>query len=66
MRKETIYYVESGGNCGLIAAKRIETAKNEFIRDMGLCHLGSYVEVRKATKEDIAWVGGMGGYMPKV
>lgn len=58
-----IYYFNvEGMGCGLGEARDLEAAKQKVQRENG-----TYPEqrVRKATKEDIAWVTSMGGWLPE-
>lgn len=59
-----LYYVETEVGCGIKKAETATKAKKQVIKE-----LGSLIEiqvVREATEEDIAWVTGMGGYVPKL
>jgi hypothetical protein len=58
-----VYYVEGSGVCCLEVARHPRTALNVIKAEFGN-HFGPY-KVRKATQEDIDWVRGMGGSVPK-
>ena len=58
-----IYYIENDYGCGLSAAKDLESARHAALRENGTNH---FRLVRKATKDDIAWVRAMGGYVPEI
>lgn len=63
-RKASIYYYEFyRGYCGLRAGHSLSAVKKELLSQFGSDYEASLV--RLATKEDIAWVTGMGGYLPK-
>ena len=58
-----LYYVEiEGGRCGIREAKNKQQAWADLRRAEGTNHAKG---VRIATKDDIAWVKGMGGYIPE-
>ena len=57
-----IFYFELQQGCGLAVAEDIEQARAELKAEHGWANFKS---VREATKDDIAWVGSMGGYVPK-
>jgi len=56
-----LYYVETDQGCGIRYAKNIQQARKNLLEAEGYNHARG---VRKATKEDINWVRGMGGYIP--
>ena len=62
MDKIELYYVESDYGCGIREAYSLEQAWKNLKEEEGTNHAR---KVRKATKEDIAWVEAMGGYIPK-
>jgi hypothetical protein len=62
-KEKTIYYFECSFGCGLREAKTISQARKEILEEVGTHNIGSGF-VRKARKEDIEWVNGMGGYTP--
>lgn len=60
----TVFYVETSSNwCALIESNNLNDAKKEVLSDIGYFH--GVKLARKATVDDIAWVRGMGGYVPK-
>ena len=57
-----IYYGELySGHCTLFEARNLQQAWSTFAREEGTNNARG---VRKASKEDIEWVRGMGGYVP--
>lgn len=56
-----LYYVSTDRGCGLRAAKDARGAKRSAANDAGVNNVR---EVRLATAKDVAWVSGMGGYVP--
>lgn len=56
-----LYYIETDFGCGIIEAKTKKQAWRNLLRSEGENHAQL---VRLATKEDIAHVKGMGGYVP--
>lgn len=60
-----IYYHSSELGCGLGEARDLRSADAQVRRDLGGYHVAGGYTVRKATKEDIAWVAAMGGYVPE-
>lgn len=59
-----LYYVETGIGCGIRKAKTARGAAKAALSEVGT-HAGVRL-VRLATDKDIAWVQGMGGYVPKL
>lgn len=58
-----IYYVEAyGGNCGLRFAKNIQQAQADALREVGT---DNFKSVTVATKDQIARVKAMGGFVPE-
>lgn len=60
-----IYYHNSELGCGLGEARDLRTAESKVRNEIGSYHASAGFTVRKATKEDIAWVKAMGGYVPE-
>lgn len=57
-----VYAVSAyGGRIGLIAANSLRDAERSAKRDVGL---DNFQSVKLATKDDVAWVRSMGGYVP--
>lgn len=57
------YYVTTGnGTCTVVMASSPENAKRKVLAEVGT--MTGVTSVREATKEDIAWIRGMGGYVP--
>lgn len=56
-----IYYVKTSFGCGLRFGKTRQQVENTVKREAGASH---FEFVRLATKEDIAWVKSMGGWLP--
>lgn len=56
-----LYYVSTDRGCCLRAAKTAAAAKRSVAND---CGINNVREVRLATQRDVAWVRGMGGYVP--
>jgi hypothetical protein len=62
--KEQLYKVTLfGGYCGLIAASSLAEAKKVAMSEQGSSNV-QYVA--PATREDLEWVKGMGGHIPKM
>lgn len=57
-----LYYVENDHGCGIREARNIQQARADLRKAEGTNHAKG---VRRATKDDIAWVEGMGGYIPE-
>lgn len=56
----TLYYIETDFGCGIREAKNIQQARKDMREEAG-----SFLQVvRKATKDEVAWVRGMGGHIP--
>ncbi len=60
-RPMTLYYVEQALGCGLRAAYNLQQATAEARAEIGTAN---FQRCTKATPEQIAWVRGMGGYVP--
>lgn len=58
-----IYYAETGMGCTIVEAFDEQEARSQVLQEVGTYHGVSLV--RKATKEDIAWVHVMGGWVPE-
>ncbi len=56
-----IYHAETDRGVGLRTAENIADAREQFNRE---CGSDNVRRVRVATEEDIAWVKGLGGYVP--
>lgn len=62
MASDTLYAVRTTDDrIGLFDAPNAAKARREALRSHGRDNIRS---VRRATPEDIAWVRGMGGYVP--
>lgn len=57
------FYFESDRGCGIRDYRNHESALKGIAREVGE---GYVTVVREATERDIAWVRGMGGYIPLV
>lgn len=62
--KNKIYNVEFGGFQTLNVAKTLTQAEKDALKEIGT--MNEPISVRLATKEDIAWVKGMGGRIPTI
>ena len=62
-RKMALYYVEQSLGCGLRAAYNLQQATAEARAEIGT---NNFQRCTKATPEQIAWVKGMGGYVPSL
>lgn len=62
--KTKIYYANTGIGCTLLTAVSLPSAKSKAMREVGT--RAGVKEVRLATEQDIAWVRGMGGRVPKI
>ena len=58
----TLYYIETTYGCGIRVAYNIQQARKNALREEGESNV---MDIRKATKEDIGWVGAMGGRVPE-
>lgn len=58
-----LFYIETNRGCGLRRAHRLSSARKMAEREVGISNVR---EVREATERDIAWVRGMGGYVPQI
>lgn len=56
-----LYVIETDYGIGLTETRTVQQAAREGRADVGNSYFRS---ARKATKEDIAWVAAMGGYIP--
>lgn len=56
-----LYYASTNRGCCLTAAKSETAAKRSVAKD---CGINNVREVRLATRRDVEWVRGMGGYVP--
>jgi hypothetical protein len=61
-KKQKLFYVETGIGCSLMLAEDEDHAWTKARQAVGTYN--GVNRVRKATKQDIAWVEGMGGYNP--
>jgi hypothetical protein len=60
-----LFYVETGIGCSIEYGRKGSENK---VRERVLREVGTYngvKRIREATKDDIAWVQAMGGYIPK-
>lgn len=62
-KTERMYYFECDFGCGIRAATSEQTVRSEVLREFG--SMAGNIITRRATKEDIAWVGSMGGHVPE-
>lgn len=59
----TLYYISTGQGCCIRSARDENHAVDMVLAEVGTdCGVES---VREATKQDLAWVLGMGGRVPK-
>lgn len=61
--KEKYYYVETDRGCGIYVGYTLERVRGVALREHGShgFHL-----IRPATAQDLDWVRGMGGYVPRI
>lgn len=57
-----LYYFQSDMGCGIRVATSLRQAESKIRREVGT--YGDARNIRLATERDIAWVRGMGGYVP--
>lgn len=57
-----VYFEAGNGHCGLREFRDMRSANRNLIKEVGT-YIG-ITKIRKATEKDIAWVKGMGGYVP--
>jgi hypothetical protein len=55
-------YFESRKGCGVREARTVESGRKAILREAG--EYDGVQVCREATEADIAWVKGMGGYIP--
>jgi hypothetical protein len=58
-----LVYFECDLGCGIRKFRSIRLAEREITKEVGT--INNLTCVRKATKDDIAWVGSMGGHIPE-
>jgi hypothetical protein len=56
-----LYYVSTDRGCCLRSASTASAAKRSVANDVGINNVR---DVRLATRKDVEWVRGMGGYVP--
>lgn len=59
-----LYYASTGRGACIRVAKDEDDAYEKILREVGTSAGVQYV--REATENDISWVRGMGGYVPKL
>lgn len=59
-----LFYVETGSSCGIKKARTSVEARKKALAEVG--SLNGVKLVRVSTEQDIAWVRGVGGYVPKI
>lgn len=57
-----LFYASTGTGACIREAQDISSARATILREVG--EYDGIKELRKATQADIAWVKGMGGYVP--
>ena len=62
MKEMGLYCVETDYGCAIREAPSLLAAEAKERREEGSAH---FICVRVATEKDIAWVRGMGGYIPE-
>jgi len=60
----SLYYAETGMGCCIREATSFKNAANIILREVGTYN--GIRKIRKASKADIGWVKGMGGYVPEI
>lgn len=58
-----LFHVSTDRGCGIRAAVDEDAMWRMMAREVGTSNVS---EIREATEADIAWVRGMGGYIPKI
>jgi hypothetical protein len=61
MSDNILYYVDTHQGCGIRAAKNIEQAIKECLKESGSYN---YISTRQATHADVDWVKAMSGSVP--
>lgn len=61
MAQNRLYVIETWGGMCIYDARSIRSARKAALEREGYDNLKS---VRRATEADVAWVAGMGGYVP--
>lgn len=59
-----LYYASTGCGACIRLAEDEDDAYEKVLREVGTAN--GVNDVREATEQDIAWVRGMGGYVPKL
>ena len=59
-----LYYFESDLGCGLRKFANLQQARKQIVREVGIANRPE--KIQKATKDQINWVEGMGGKVPKL
>jgi hypothetical protein len=59
----TVFYVETGRGVCLREGRSLESVRASTLREVGT--LSGVSVIREASKRDIEWVAGMGGYLPE-
>jgi hypothetical protein len=62
MTRERTFYIETDFGCRLVEGTTLEKAKEEALQEEGSEHFQS---IRRATEDDVDWVRGMRGWVPK-
>lgn len=58
-----LFYINTDQGCCIREAQTEAQARDIINRDIGYGRISS---IRAATEEDVSWVKGMGGYIPKI
>lgn len=58
-----LFYISTDRGAAIRSAHRLDSAKKLAREEVGRSNVK---EVREATEADIAWVRGMGGYIPPI
>ena len=61
--REKYYYVETDRGCAIYAGHTLEKVRGVALREHGT---DSFKLIRPATTQDLDWVRGMGGYVPRI
>lgn len=63
MNMSKLFYISTNRGAGIREARGLKSALAQTRREVGY---GNVKEVREASEQDIAWVRGMGGYVPRI
>lgn len=65
MKNPKLWYISTSSGCGIrnYETRSINKARKCAIHENGT---NNFISIKEATEDDISWVEGMGGYIPKI